>query len=106
MICNPAVSLKNPLYFVRIELSVIVLDERQTDVVVEAEAVVVRYLFIFLLQAIANGAGAAEGIQAGKEIEVRDLLPNPVGELGLAALIASWRETSRLFRVGASADRW
>ena len=79
---------EKPVHFLRAEAYPVVLNQGQADVIIEAEQVVVCNLLTRLLQAVSNRTSAAKGIQAGREIQIGDLLPDPINEFRFATLIA------------------
>ena len=79
---------EKPVHFLRDEAYLVVLNQGQTNVIVEAEQVVVCNPLTCLLQAVSNRTSASKGVQAGREIQIGDLLPDPVNKFRFAALIA------------------
>ena len=79
---------EKPVHFLRAEVYLVVLNQCQANVIVEAEQVVVCNPLTRLLQAISNRTSTAKGIQAGREIQIGDLLPDPISEFRFATLIA------------------
>jgi len=51
------------------------------------EQVVIGDLFTGLFEAIGQRPGSAKGVQAALKLQIGELLPNPMNQLGFTALV-------------------
>ncbi len=86
------IAFQYPLPVLWADEYVTVFDQRQPELVVEAQDVVVRNRFALLLQPIADNPRPAKRIQRRRKIEIANLPPYPIHQFGFAALVAGGGE--------------